>query len=110
MSSQTQETIALQRALEAIRQESVTFEVRKKQEERWFLLRCAMGWFSIILIIVIMIGSGYIMFNSSDFQPNIVGAAIGAVFADILGLAIAVWKIVLNPASITKLGPITKDK
>jgi hypothetical protein len=110
MSGQTQSTIDLQRAMEAIRQESVTFDQRRSQDERWFVLKCTMGWISIIIILVIMIGSGYIFFNASSFPLAIVDAAIVAVFVDILGLGIAVWKIVLNQAPITKLEPVTKDK
>jgi hypothetical protein len=52
--------------------------------------------------------ASYILVNPSQFPASVLVAAGGALFADVLGLLIAVWKIVLNPSSITKLTPATE--
>lgn len=67
-----------------------------------------MGWVSIGLIATIMIICCIILINSTTYPDKVVNAAIGALFVDILGLAAAVWKIVLNPSFVTKLEPITR--
>ncbi len=110
MSNQVPTTIDLQRALEATRQERETFELRKKHEERWFLLRFVMGWVSVALIIGIMVVSCLILVNSPVYSDKVVIGALIALFVDILGLAIAVWRIVLNPSFVTRLEPITRHQ
>ena len=108
MSSQQPTPIDLQRTVEALRQQAETFDLRKKHENSWFLLRSVMGWVSVVLIAGIMIVSGYILVNSQVYSEKVVIGALVALFVDILGLAGTVWKIVLNPSFVTKLEPITK--
>jgi len=69
-----------------------------------------MGFFSIILLAGIAIVATYILLNNKDFFTSVVNSAGVALFVDILGLLISVWKIVLNPNSVTKLEPVTKDE
>lgn len=108
MSNQELTPIDVRRAIEAIQQERETFDLRKKHEQRWFLLRYSMGWISIALITGIMAASCIILINSSAYPSNVIIGASAALFVDILGLAAAVWKIVLNPSFVTRLEPITK--
>ena len=100
--------ILLERAVEQLRQEREIFQQRKLQEARWFSLRLVMGYASVILLVGIMAVASYILVNSNLFPASVVVSAGGALFADVLGLLIAVWKIVLNPSSITKLTPATE--
>jgi len=93
---------------EQIRQEIETFNQRKKQDSQWFVLKLVMGFFSIILLAIVLIFSFYILLNNNKFPPEVIISAGSALFVDILGLIISVWKIVLNPNSITKLEPLTK--
>jgi hypothetical protein len=67
-----------------------------------------MGFFAVILLATVLIISFYILLNNDKFPSEAVISAGGALFVDILGLIISVWKIVLNPNSITKLEPVTK--
>ena len=97
MVSQTSKQIALQRALENIRQEREIFDMNKRHANLVFLLRYFICWTAIAIIITLFIGSIYILWNSSNFLEKIVNAAIGALFADILGLAASIWKIILSP-------------
>jgi len=102
--------IDIERAAERVRQEKETFDQRKQQDKLWFILKLIMGFFSIILLAGIAIVATYILLNNKDFSTSVVKSAGVALFVDILGLLISVWKIVLNPNSVTKLEPVTKDE
>ncbi|WP_194831789.1 hypothetical protein [Nocardia sp. XZ_19_369] len=88
--------IELARKQEQVRQLRETFNQRKKQDGRWFVLKLAMGWISVVLLPGIAITSGYIIFNFSDFEPATVTAATATLFVDTLGLVMSVWRLVLG--------------
>jgi hypothetical protein len=102
--------IKSQKAIERIRQESETFNQLKKHDRQWFVLRLVMGYSAIILLAVILIISSTIIFNYKNFPTSVVTSCGIALFVDILGLIITVWKVVLNPNFTTKLVPITADE
>ena len=102
--------IDIERAAEKIRQERETFDQRKRQDSQWFILKLIMGFFSVILLATVLVISTYILVNNTKFPVTVVASAGAAMFVDILGLIISVWKIVLNPNSITKLEPVTDMK
>jgi hypothetical protein len=106
--SKTLDAVKFARAEEALWQEHETFEQRKKIENNWSVLRLVMGYSAVVLIPSIMSVSVYILFNHAIFPANVVWSAGGALFGDSLGLVLAVWKIVLNPGSVTRLDPVTK--
>ncbi len=108
MSPQELDPIIVQRAIENVRQERETFNQSKKHENRWFSLRLIMGYLSVILIPAIMFVCSYIIFNAFSFEKTVVNYASAALFVDVLGLVVGVWKVVLNPASVTKLKPVTE--
>lgn len=101
--------IMVERAAEQLRQERETFDQQKKQEHLWFKLRLIMGFASIVLLGAVMIISVYILFNNGDFPKDVVTAAGAALFIDVLGLLISVWKMVVNPQSSTKLQPTSSS-
>jgi uncharacterized membrane protein YqjE len=103
----TQAPLSIQRALERIRQERETFEQKKKHENRWFLLRLTMGFSSILLLSAVMVLCSVILLNPSVYSAGVVASAGVALFTDVLGLLIGVWKIVISPSSITQLEPVT---
>ena len=96
-----------ERATERIRQEKETFNQRKVQDNQWFLLKLVMGFFAVLLLATILVISTYILIRNNQFPHSVVISAGAALFIDILALVISVWKIVLNPNSMTKLEPIT---
>jgi len=102
--------IDIERAAERIRQEKETFDQRKRQDSNWFILKLVMGFFSVIMLAAILIVAAYILLNNNKFPTTVVASAGVALFVDIIGLIISVWKIVLNPNSITKLEPVTKQE
>lgn len=110
MNNKTPTAALLIRLEERLRQERETFDQRKKQESLWFLLRLSMGILATIMLPGIALFCGYILFNSHLFNDNVVVSAGVALFVDVVGLMFAVWKIVLNPKSSTKLEPIIKDE
>lgn len=101
---------ALLRLEERLRQERETFDQRKEQESRWFSLRLRMGYLAIVMLPAIAVVSAFILLNHINFDGAVVTSAGAALFVDILGLIASVWKVVLNPGSVTKLEPIIDDE
>ena len=42
--------------------------------------------------------STYVILNPKELDPATVKLAAGALFGDVVGLLVAVWKIVVNPS------------
>lgn len=101
--------VIIERASEQLRQERETFDQAKAHDQWWFILRLVMGFSSVVLLVAVMIVSVYILFNSPDFPVQVVTAAGAALFVDVLGMLIGVWKIALNPRSVSKLQPTTQS-
>lgn len=101
--------IKIERASEQLRQEREVFNQRKRQESLWFLLRLVMGYSSVFLLTAIIFVSTTIIFNSASYPVFTVKSAGAALFVDVLGLLLGVWKVVLNPDSMTKLKPETQE-
>jgi hypothetical protein len=55
-----------------------------------------------------MVLSAYVMLKAKEFPAAVVTSAGAALFVDVLGLLISVWKIALNPGFATKLTPVTQ--
>ncbi|HDZ1111612.1 hypothetical protein [Klebsiella pneumoniae] len=101
--------VIVERASEQLRQERETFDQEKSHDHLWFMLRLVMGFTSVILLIVVMVVSVYILFNSASFPKSVVAYAGAALFVDVLGMLIGVWKVALNPKSTSKLQPTTQS-
>lgn len=102
--------IKLERATEQLRQEREVFEQRKQQESRWFFLRLLMGYSSVVLLFAVVVLSSMVLFNAEKFSEFTVEAAGAALFADVIGLLLSVWKVVLNPNFMTQLVPETREE
>ena len=100
--------VVVARAAEQLRQERETFDQAKQHEARWFVLRLVMGYSAVLLLAAIMVVASYILFNAGGFPVGVVTAAGGALFVDVLGLLVAVWKIALNPNFYARLAPVTQ--
>jgi hypothetical protein len=100
--------IDIQRALEQLRQERETFDQRKLQDARWFMLRMSMGLLALIIIPVFILICIVLLSNPHQ-SAAVKSLAASALLVDILGLVAAVWKVVLNPASLTRLSPVTSS-
>ena len=98
------------RTEERLRQERETFDQTKLHTARWFNLRLCMGYIAACLLPTVAVACGYILFQHEIFPTSVVVSAGGTVIVDVLGLIGAVWKIVLSPSSISKLGPITREE
>jgi|SRR5580704_1292895 hypothetical protein len=109
MATEDEVTIGIARAQEQLRQERETFDQKKGQDGRWFLLRLAMGWSAVILLPGIGAVSGWVITNHSHFSTGTVTLAASALFIDALGLVLAVWRIVLGTGP-EGLVPVTRDE
>jgi hypothetical protein len=108
MSNHILDAERLERAQERLRQERETFDQRKLQAARWFNIRLRMGYLAAVLLPSVMALSVYFLINYEHFPSSVSAAASGALFVDTLGLVMSVWRLVLNPGSITNLEPVTK--
>jgi hypothetical protein len=97
----------LNRSREASRQEKETFDQRKNHDERWFTLRERIGNAAIIFLSGIAIFCICIILAWQFFPPVVVIGAVSALFADVIGVVVGIWKTVINPSSITQLEPVT---
>lgn len=97
---------ALLRLEEQLRQERETFDHRKLQDTRWFSLRLRMGYTAAIMLPVVALACAYVLFNHAQFPSSVVTSAGAALLVDVLGLVVAVWKVVLNPGSLARLDPV----
>lgn len=102
--------IIIERAMEQLRQEQETFNQQKIHEKRWFTLRLVMGYFSVLLLAIVIFIGTFIIANSSYYPSSVVTIASGALFVDVIGLIVCVWKIVLNPIHYASLRPVTKEE
>lgn len=98
--------VKLQRLEEQIRQEKEVFDQRKIHEERWFTLRLRMGYMAIVLLPLIMLVTSYIILHHELFPAAVVTSSAAALLVDVLGLLISIWKLVLNPTSMSKAEPV----
>jgi hypothetical protein len=103
-------SIKIERAMEQLRQEREVFDQSKKHESMWFGLRLVMGYSSVVLLFAVIIICSWILYNSPSFPEFTVKAAGAAIFVDVLGLLVSVWKVVLNPDSVAKLKPVTQEE
>lgn len=108
MTDPISETIAIANAEERLRQERETFDQRKQQDARWFVIRQVMSWVAVVLVPAVAVTCGWIIFNYDDFTTAIVTVATSALLADTLGLCISIWKIVLGSGP-KALEPITQQ-
>lgn len=110
MTPSSPSAVDLLRIEERLRQERETFDQRKEQEAKWFSLRIRMGYIAALMLPSVAMVAGYVLLNSSTFDDGVVTAAGSALFIDVLGLIAAVWKVVLNPAYVTKLEPVITEE
>ena len=100
--------LLIERADEKLRQEREIFNQRRIHDSRWFHLRLIMGYTSVVLLGSVMAVASVILFNNSEYPQSVVTAAGAALFIDVLGMLIGVWKIVLAPTSSGELQPVTE--
>lgn len=108
MTDPVSDTIAIANAEERLRQERETFDQRKQQDARWFVIRQVMSWVAVVLVPAIAVTCGWIIFNYHDFTPATVTVATSALLVDTLGLFASIWKIVLGSGP-KALEPITQQ-
>ena len=100
-------TIAIARAQEQLRQERETFDQKKRQDARWFVLRLVTGWIAVALLPALGGVSAWVIANNVDFSTGTVTLAAAALFVDSLGLVLSVWRIVLGTGP-ERLGSVTQ--
>src|SRR4051794_34984886 len=92
---------------EAIRQERETFDHLRRQDHQWFLLRLSMGWTAVVILIAVIALATRILIMPQPYPRSVVAAAGGALFVEVAGVILGVWKIVITPATSERLKPVT---
>ena len=95
------------RAREQLRQERETFDQAKAHDARWFTLRLATGYAGIGLLLAIALISGLILCRPASYVPATTEIAATVLLADMLGLAVSIFKLVLQQVSAVPLKPVT---
>jgi hypothetical protein len=102
------DAIAFARAEEQLRQEREAFDQFKMKDKNWFYLQLVVGGSSVVLLISIVVICCYIFLHSGVFPEFVVKAASAALFGDVVGLLVLVWKVILNASDTKALAPVTK--
>lgn len=100
------QSVVLQQALERLRQERDIFDLKKAQDAQWHRLQMGMGWTALVLIPAIMVICMVLLLDS-HVDSTIKALAADALLVDIVGLMVAIWKIMLGPTSRPPLAPVT---
>ncbi|HBK04685.1 MAG TPA: hypothetical protein DDZ81_02345 [Acetobacteraceae bacterium] len=95
------------RAREQLRQERETFDQAKAHDARWFTLRLAAGYAGIGLLLVIALGSGYLLLFPASYSPATIAISATTLLGDMLGLVASIFKLVLQQRSSVPLKPVT---
>jgi hypothetical protein len=103
---QSSASLAEQKVWQRLRQEQATFDQKRVQDARWFVLRMAMGILAMLVIPAMIVICALIIFDSHQ-DVTVKGLAASTLLVDILGLMGAVWRVILNPASVSQLAPVT---
>jgi hypothetical protein len=99
--------VSTERARQRLKQEQTAFEQRLRQDAQWFKVRQTAGYGAVFGLLAILGGSGYILL-SGDYSAQVTGAAGTAIFVDILGLFVGVWKVALKGAPSGPVEPTTE--
>jgi hypothetical protein len=81
---------------EQLRQQRETFELAKRQAERWFCLRLRVGYGCLFLLEGIATLCGYIILNPTVYTADTARCALAVLGLDIAGQVIVILKVVLD--------------
>ncbi|WP_312405856.1 hypothetical protein [Brevundimonas sp.] len=95
-------------AAEQLRQERETFDQARSQDRLWFGLRLAMGYVAIAIMVLVASVSLYVMLHPQRYGPAVLTLAAAALLVDMVSLAAAVFRLVLQQGSARALGPVTQ--
>ncbi len=93
---------------EKIRQLRQAFDQKRRQSDRWFQLRLAMGYTAVVLLASVIVICALILFNASSHSEQVVTLAATALLVDVIGLLIGVWKIAFRPEASERAEPLVE--
>lgn len=100
--------MSVSRAAEQLRQERETFEQARCHDRLWFSLRLAMGYVAIVLMIVVATVATYVILHPERYASSVLATAAAALLVDMISLAAAIFRLVLQKGSAAPLKPITR--
>lgn len=96
------------RAREQLRHERETFEQARAHDDRWFMLRLAMGYVGVGLMVLVAAVGVYVILHPERYSPTVLGLAATALLVDVVGLGAANFKLDLPQGSAERLQPVTR--
>lgn len=98
------------RAIERLRQERETFEVRKSQSRWWFRLRFATVAILLAIALGVFVVGTWILLSPGAYSPAVVKGTGIAIMLDLLAIAGATLANTLRPTSQPAFGPVTVEE
>lgn len=95
-------------AAEQLRQEREAFDQARSHDRLWFGLRLAMGYVAIALMVLVAGVSLYVMLHPQDYGETVLVLAATALLVDMVSLAAAVFRLVLQQGGAPSLAPVTR--
>lgn len=108
MADDVEETLAVARYNEYVRQAQVSFNQRLSQDKQWHVLRLYMGWVAGVMLPAIALFCVWAIVNSERFATTVVIFASVSLLADIVGLIVWIWKGVM-PVNREPLRPVMEE-
>ncbi|GEM_PF-6708407 len=72
------------------------FERTERQKERWFILQLVMGYIALALLPIVVFFAGFVICNHATFPDFVVAAASVALFTNVVGSFVVLWKFILR--------------
>lgn len=98
------------RALEQLRQEREAFDQAKGQGALWFSYKLRMGYGINLLLLGVAAACTYILLRHDDYPAHVVTIVAATLLGDMITLAIAVFKLVLQNNQLPAVQPTTRIK
>lgn len=98
------------RALEQLRQEREAFDQAKSQSALWFSYKLRMGYGINLLLLGVAAACAHILLCHNDYPAQVVTIVAATLLGDLIALAIAVFKLVLQNNPLPALQPTTRHK
>lgn len=84
------------RSREAERETHELFVEQRRQQRQWFRLRLVIGYTAVVVLVCTFVLCCFIVLRSAEFPAAVVVGASTTLLGDVVGLAVAVWKDILN--------------
>jgi len=94
------------RKSERLRQERESFDVQKKQSERWFAVRMATALILLLMAVGVFVIAAMILLSPAGYSPAIVQSSAVAMMLDLAAIAGTAIIALIKANTQQTLGPV----